>query len=166
MNSFEDNLDWEDDLGDLLRELSDVQDQLLDVLARKRCCMAAGDLDGMQQLQSHEQELGARLQTCHERRGELLAQTTRQGLPGESLTMLATALPDDRRERVGRQLRETSSRTRLLQHNSLTNWVLAQRSLLHLSQMLEIIATGGRPQPTYGKSPSVHSRGALVDREA
>ncbi|MCU0373434.1 MAG: hypothetical protein MUE56_09370, partial [Ignavibacteria bacterium] len=29
---------------------------------------------------------------------------------------------------------------RLLQHQSLTNWVLAQRSMLHLSQLLEIIA--------------------------
>jgi hypothetical protein len=55
---------------------------------------------------------------------------------------------------------------RLLQHHSLTNWVLAQRSLLHITQLLEIVATGGRLQPTYGKGASSHARGALVDQEA
>jgi hypothetical protein len=55
---------------------------------------------------------------------------------------------------------------RLLQHHSLANWVLAQRSLLHVAQMLEIIATGGRLQPTYGNGESSMSGGALVDHQA
>jgi hypothetical protein len=42
--------------------------------------------------------------------------------------------------------------------------VVVQRTLIHLSQMLEIIATGGQMQPTYGKKESVQARGALVDR--
>jgi hypothetical protein len=58
---------------------------------------------------------------------------------------------------------EARSRTRLLQHQSLTNWVIIQRTLLHLSQVIEIIATGGRMQPTYDKNPA---RGALVDQTA
>ena len=48
---------------------------------------------------------------------------------------------------------------RLLQHHSLTNWVLVQRTLIHLSQVLEIIATGGRLKPTYGKDDSADSGG-------
>jgi hypothetical protein len=55
---------------------------------------------------------------------------------------------------------------RLLQHQSLTNWVLAQRAVLHVSQLLEIIATGGRLQPTYGDGDTLHNRGSLVDQEA
>jgi hypothetical protein len=55
---------------------------------------------------------------------------------------------------------------RLLQHQSLANWVLAQRSLLHVSQLIEIIATGGRMQPTYGDKESVHARGSLVNQQA
>ena len=57
-------------------------------------------------------------------------------------------------------------RMRLLQTGLLTNWLLAQRTLLHISQLLEIIATGGRIQPTYVVSESVQSRGALLDQEA
>jgi len=51
----------------------------------------------------------------------------------------------------------------LLQHHSLVNWVVIQRTLLHLSQMLEIIATGGRLQPTYGKGESSTASGTLMD---
>jgi hypothetical protein len=63
-------------------------------------------------------------------------------------------------------IREATNRTRLLQHQSLTNWVLVQRSLLHLSQLIEIIATGGRLKPTYGNGSDRQSSGALVDRAA
>jgi hypothetical protein len=52
---------------------------------------------------------------------------------------------------------------RLLQNQSITNWVLAQRSLLHVSQLLEIIATGGRLQPTYGEGETVNAVGSLQD---
>ena len=55
---------------------------------------------------------------------------------------------------------------RLLQHESLTNWVLAQRTLLHLSQMVEIIATGGHTKADIWKSREPGARGALVDRAA
>ena len=63
-------------------------------------------------------------------------------------------------------MKEATARMRLLQHQSLANWVLAQRSLLHVSQLIEIIATGGRMQPTYGDKESVHARGSLVNQEA
>ena len=64
------------------------------------------------------------------------------------------------------QVNEAAAQMRLLQHQSLTNWVLAQRSILHLSQLLEIIATGGQLQPTYGRGDSPTPSGALVDKEA
>jgi hypothetical protein len=59
---------------------------------------------------------------------------------------------------------EARRRARLLQHQSLTNWVLVQRTLLHLSHVVEIIATGGRMQPTYGKGAPVSAGGILVDQ--
>ena len=70
------------------------------------------------------------------------------------------------REKLGKQVKDSAAKMRLLQHHSLTNWVLAQRSLLHVSQLLEIIATGGRMQPTYGDRDALHGRGTLVNQEA
>ncbi len=155
----------EQQLAALLEELSQVQALLLDVLARKRECMATGDVHGMQQLQPEEESLAARLQEFQNRRANLLATASEQGLPADSLGNLASVLNRGDGGAIRRQVKDASSQMRLLQHQSLTNWVIAQKSLLHLSQMLEIIATGGRLQPTYGKDQSGRARGALVDRE-
>lgn len=157
---------WETDLADLLRELSGTQSELLAVIAQRRQNMAAPDVDGISQLEDRERQLGNRLQACHERRGELLRKASEQGLPSESIKKLAAALPPPSRDKLVRQVQESSARSRLLQHQSLTNWVLAQRTLLHLSQLLEIVASGGRLKPTYGRGDPIHARGALVDREA
>ncbi|MFH1267928.1 MAG: hypothetical protein ABIK89_19595, partial [Planctomycetota bacterium] len=83
-----------------------------------------------------------------------------------NIRSLTAALPDDGRRVLSDQVNEAAGRARLLRHHSLTNWVLVQRTLIHLSQMLEIIATGGQMQPTYERKESVHASGALVDRAA
>jgi len=124
------------------------------------------DLAGLAEIQPREEALIARLQICQMRRGELLERGAAEGLPAGSLTTLAGALPGDGGELRG-DMQAAQARARLLQHHSLTNWVLAQRTLIHLSQMLEIIATGGRPQTTYGKTGEAPaSSGALVDQAA
>jgi hypothetical protein len=163
-------IDWEAAITGLLADLSSVQEELLAVLAEKRQRLAAVDVGGMTELQVREQELLARLQSCHMRREELLAAAQREGLPADSMTSLATsAVPAGKTaggEKLRKELATTASRMRLLQTQSLTNWVVAQRSLLHVSQLLEIIATGGRLQPTYGVGEGVHARGGLVDHDA
>ncbi len=166
MNESRQDHAWEEDLATLLEDLSQVQDELLDVLARKRQCMATGDTHGMIDLQPVEQMLGQRLQECHERRATLLTEASDQGLPGGSLGDLASALDRKGGGDLRREVKQTSARMRLLQHQSLANWVLAQKALLHVAQMLEIIATGGRLRPTYGKDTGHQARGALVDQEA
>ena len=150
----------------LLGELSSVQDELLSVLMAKKDCLAGAELEALSELQVREVALGERLQACHQRRGELLANAKASNLPGDSLGQLAATLPQRQRDKLGKQVKESQNQMRLLQNQSITNWVLAQRSLLHVSQLLEIIATGGRLQPTYGEGETVHSIGSLVNQEA
>lgn len=157
---------WEANLDDLLGEMSAVQDELLTVLTAKRDSMAENNLDKIAELHPAAEQLSDRLQACHQRRETLLAEAQAHGISCDSLAKLATTLPGNRDGSVGKRVREASARMRLLQHHSLTNWVLAQRTLLHLSQLLEIIATGGQLQPTYSKGESSAASGALVDREA
>lgn len=157
--------DLESEIGCLLEDLASTQERLLELLQEKRALMVSGDLDGMAGIQHQEHALCDRLQACHDRRGELLAEAELRGLPSGSLRQLAQTLPDGEGS-FKEQIADASTRVQLLQHESLTNWVLAQRSLLHISQMLEIIATGGKIQPTYGMEGSVSSSGALVDQQA
>jgi hypothetical protein len=157
---------WETEIVALLEELADVQGALLGALTEKRQLLANGDHEKLAAMSVREQSLLERLQTCHHRRQELLARAQVEGLPADSIGALSGKLPPEGRGRVQASIREATQRSRLLQHHSLTNWVLVQRSLLHLSQLIEIIATGGRPEPTYGNGSDRQASGALVDRAA
>ena len=156
--------DWQTSLASLLTDLSVTQTDLLAVLSQKRQLLVKGDAEGLAAMQSKEQDLIDRLQLCFQRRTELLADAAKEGMPSDSIRSLTSALPDDKQGTLGEQVKQTTTHARLLQHHSLTNWVVAQRTLIHLSQLLEIIATGGRPQPTYGEGKSAYSSGSLVDR--
>lgn len=157
---------WESELAGFMTDLSSIQDETLEVLTQKRECLAKINTDGLEELSGREQALMNRLQACLQRRTELLEQAELQGLPSTSIGALAKSLPLGKRGDLDRQVKQANGRTRLLQHHSLTNWVLAQRTLLHLSQMLEIIATGGKKRSTYSKEDPSESGGSLVDRVA
>jgi len=157
---------WQSDVAGLLSELSAVQADSLQILGRKREMLAGSDLDGLAALASEEGALVERLRRCLERREELLARARREGRPWQSLRELTRSLPGVEREELLEQIDGARAQARILAHQSLTNWVVVQRTLIHLSQMLEIIATGGRLKPTYKKGGTVEATGALVDREA
>ena len=127
----------------LLSTLSAVQGDLLALLTEKRKALAEGDLGQLQQINRREGELVTRLEVCHSQRQELLNAAAGQGLPSGSVRSLTASLPANQREVLEPTVEQASRQSRLLQHNSLTNWVLVQRTLIHLSQMIEIIATGG-----------------------
>ena len=157
---------WESELASLLTDLLATQDRLLGILTRKRELLAAADTEGLAEISAQEQELIGSLQHSLQRREQLLERARLEGLPAGSVESLARSLPRGSRGKMGERVKLAKSRARLLKHHSLTNWVLVQRTLIHLSQVLEIIATGGRLQPTYGEGDPVNASGALVDRAA
>ena len=157
---------WESELATLLTDLLAVQDELLGTLSRKRQLLVDADTDGLAAIGGQEERLIGSLQECLKRREELLGRAAREGLPSASIRSLSRAIPQAQRGELEDRVRLAGARARLLKHHSFTNWVLAQRTLIHLSQMLEIIATGGRLQPTYGEGQPAGASGALVDRAA
>jgi hypothetical protein len=157
---------WETEIAQLLNDLLAVQDDLFVNLAKKRELIIASDTAGLSAIAPEEEQLVARLQECVKHREELLAKAGQEGMPDRSIQALTKALPSNRRGELPDHIAQANSRTRLLQHQSFTNWLVVQRTLIHLSQMLEIIATGGRLQPTYGEGKPVSASGTLVDRAA
>lgn len=154
--------DWEQEIASLLQELSATQDELLEVLGRKHELLAKGDADGLSSLADTERQLLERLESCHQQRGELLSRAGEEGLPSDSIRSLASAVTVSDPQRLKRQFTDASVRVSLLQHRGLSAWVIAQRTLIHLSQLLEIIATGGRQKPTYGNDAA--TGGSLLDQ--
>jgi hypothetical protein len=153
-------------LAALLTDLSEVQRKLLALIGEKRTLLLAANVAGLASLQPREQLLIEQLHDCQQRRTTLLADAESQGYPHRSLAELTKGLPAPRRQHWTSEIRDARARARLLRHQSLTNWVFVQRTLIHLSQMLEIIATGGRLHPTYGKGDTADTSGNLVDQEA
>ena len=161
------SVDWEMEIAQLLEELSSAQHELLEVLGEKRTLLARGDIAGLTAIQSREHDLVQRLEACQLQRSDLLARAKESDRPADNIATLAASLNGPPRDKLGKQVKESRLRMRILQNETLTNWVLAQRLLLHVSQMLEIIATGGRLKPTYAEGDSsIHARGALVNDEA
>ncbi len=159
-------LDWNQEISTYLGELTEVQRELLDVLNEKRAKMAALDAEGLEALQPRANELAERLSQCHSRRQELLAAAASEGKPSDSLRSVASSLAGNAGRGLETEVNSAADRVRLLRHHSVTNWVAAQRTLLHLAEMLEIIATGGRLQSTYSPGEAAHARGMLLNHEA
>src|SRR5687768_10268949 len=121
-------LDLEAEISALLDDLSSAQSELLEVLALKRHALASADVLGMSNLQAREFDLTNRLTRCQERRAELLAEASRQGLAGNNLAKLADRASPAKSGALARRVKDAATRMRLLNHESLANWVLAQRS--------------------------------------
>jgi flagellar biosynthesis/type III secretory pathway chaperone len=143
--------EWDSDFTALLDELTDVQTELLAVLEQKRRLLGQMDSEGLEAIQDREGALVGRLQQCQERRQLLLEQASATGTPAPNLRTLARARGNERHRASEPRLQQAQLQARLLQHHALTNWVIAQKTLLHLTHLLEIVATGGRLQPTYGQ---------------
>jgi len=157
---------WESEIATFLNDLTSVQEELLAFLAEKRQSLMAMDRVRLDELHVVERQLVGRLQACQRRRQELLAEAARESRPAGSLRSLAKSLPAQESAGLESQLSAAAERSRILQHQSLANWVFVQRTLLYLTRMLEIIATGGRIEPTYGRREALGPGGALVDQAA
>ena len=156
---------WESELASFMKDLLAVQSETLDMLTRRRQLLADADSDGLLGLVNNEQELVDRLQGCLARRQELLDQAGREGLASKDIRSLANSLPREQRGDAKRQIIEANAKTRLLKKQTLVNWIVSQKALIHLSQMLEIIATRGRGKPTYEKGNQAAVGGFLVNQE-
>jgi len=155
---------WESELAELLGRLSQSQQQLLSLLSNKHDLLMSRDHEGLAELALTEEAFCAELQACHQRRQELLEQAALAGLPSDSIQSLSEALPEQQAKSLRMPVEESIERARLLRHQSISQWVVVQRTLLHLSHLLEIFATGGQSQPTYRKGGATESSGALIDQ--
>ena len=64
--------DWESEIAELLTELSQTQDELLELLAEKRDLLSTSGGEPLTQMQPREERILQRLQHCHDTRNALL----------------------------------------------------------------------------------------------
>ena len=150
-----------------LDELSTIQDATLEFLKRKGDMLGKSDTEGLTRIADEEQAVMDRLHDVFEQRYQILKQAKEADLPSDTLESLAAQLDKENPgQSLERRCRDSIRKSLQLRHQSLTNWVLAQRTAIHLSQLIDIIGTKGKPAPTYnrhhGKEKSFVG-GSLVD---
>ncbi len=167
MNEPSTTLAWHDAAQEFLRDLMVVQEEFLAVLLKRRQRFVAPISDDWPTVTPVEQSLLQRLQQCHQRRQDLLRAAGPVVPPGQTLRGAVAVLADaGARRPLDALLDEAESASRRLRLAGLTHWMLAQRSLAHVSQLLEILATGTPQPPTYGNGPVSAVRGGLLDEAA
>ena len=157
-------------VADYLDEYLDVQQELLDVMTAKLDVRTKRTVEEARALDAREAQLAERLKACVEKRQDLLADPELNSAGQPTLKRLVETVAESDEDEADadlfRRFDAAEKNNRELRMRSVSAWVLAQRSVVHWSQMLEIVAAQGQNVPTYKRDRKLRSRGALMDREA
>lgn len=159
---------WETEIATFLQRLETVQNDLLALLQRKQKLIADADAEAIKVILPEEEKFLRVLEELMRARASILSRAAESDLPSDSLESLARALP--KRSPVRHEIQKSIYRTRLIQFQTLTNWVLTQKSLLCVNQMLDLIAGQGKMPPVYNNGKTNEMRGGngslMLDRVA
>jgi hypothetical protein len=159
------------ELAQFLTDLEQTQQDLLELFAAKRQALDQHRSDDLLQLSSQEGVLAGKLQELVKERTKFLLKARGAGFAVESLLEFAGAVGKtvgDSRvlraiELIENRILEAQHRTSRLQHESWVHWIISHRCYNHYTELLELIAHGGRHAPTYGDRQPSASGGALLD---
>ena len=151
---------------EFLDQLIESQNQMLAVLQRKQAILVRPEKEAMVAISSEEEKTLVTMQNTLERREEILTAARLQNVPGETIEQLCEHF-FPRNIEVHTLLNEVKHRTQQIGLLAYTNWTMSRKSLIHLSQILELLETQGKGKPTYHPQSRVASaRGVSVDRSA
>ena len=152
------------ELQDFLNQLIDAQTQMLAVLHKKQTILVKPEKEAVAQISAEEEKTLETMQNVLHRREELLTTARLQNIRGDSVEQLCEHF-FPRNLEVQRMLGDIKHRSHQIRLLAYTNWTLSRKSLIHVSQILELLETGGRGKATYQPQTS-STRSGLVDRVA
>ncbi|MBN74015.1 MAG: hypothetical protein CME32_32590 [Gimesia sp.] len=156
-------------LTGILNDLEPIQKKLLELYEQKSQALKQVDPERIEQLAVIEEQLTNTLQFILLRRQQLLQTAEQLGLPASSLQELlpGLGLGIEVSEPIAERIEVVQQRSQKLRHESWVQWIVAQRSFQHYSQILELIAHAGKKTPTYSGGQNENgSGGAIFDASA
>ncbi|MDR1141578.1 MAG: flagellar protein FlgN [Planctomycetaceae bacterium] len=151
-----------------LSQLATVQEKILDILTKKQALLVKPDKESLAAITTEEEHTLILLQQSLDHRKKILESAQKQGHDVDSIQMLCEQIfPKPREWRM--LVNAAHNRNRQIRYLALANWTVSQKSLIHLTQILEIIETRGQGKTTYKpqKGKEEHSSGGgFVDRVA
>ncbi|HEV8070026.1 MAG TPA: hypothetical protein VGP76_19950 [Planctomycetaceae bacterium] len=158
------------DIEDLLVAIDETQAALAGVYRDKRVAIRHANGPGLDRLTTIEETLVADLQVHLRRREEILQHARQLGLPADSLSSVVRTFDEPLRERLIAQIEETRRTADANRRESWILWIVCKQSLRFFSDVLELIANGGRRAPIYlarpGAVAELSTGGSLLDAQA
>lgn len=158
------------DIENLLVAIEETQAALAGVYRDKRAAIRQANGPGLDQLTTIEETLVADLQVHLRRREQILQQARQMGLPADSLSSVVRTLDEPLRERLIAQIEETRRVADANRRESWILWIVCKQSLRFFSDVIELIANGGRRAPIYlarpGAVAELSTGGSLLDAQA
>ena len=154
------------DIQTFLTGLIETQNQLLAVLHKKQSLLVRPEKEALAAIEPEEEAMVENMQRMLNRREEILTAARMQNIPCDSIEQLCEHF-FPRNVNVQKMLIEAKSRTQQIQLLAYTNWTMSRKSLIHVSQILELLETRGQGKTTYSQRSKTDTSGGLqVDRVA
>ena len=147
---------------DFLNQLLETQTQMLAVLHKKQAILVRPEKKAIASITAEEEKAVETMQAILKRREELLTTARLQNVPGDSIEQLCRHCFPHNID-VQKMTNEAQHRTHQIRLLAYTNWTLSRKSMIHVSQILELLETQGQGKTTY--QPPI-SRNGFVDRVA
>jgi hypothetical protein len=158
------------DIEDLLIAIDANQNALSVAYRDKRAAIREANGPEISRLTKIEETLVADLQVHVRRRDQILQQARQGGLRADTLTGIVQTFDEPLRERLLAQIEQTRRVTDANRRESWILWIVCRQSLRFFSDVIEMIANGGRRAPIYLARPGVMAEmstgGALLDAKA
>lgn len=151
----------------VLTGLERTQGEIESLQAGKTAALKLVRPGELESLAVREEELSRRLRGVLLQRSQLLQRARSAGVPVSSLTQLAGAIGREDRAPLLERIQVAQAQSDRIRRQNWTHWIIAHRSYSHYTEILELIANGGQPAPTYTRGkPAPVVGGAILDASA
>ena len=145
------------DILNFLNQMIEVQIQMLAILHKQQAVLVRPEKEAMASVATEEKKVLETMQGMLQRREELLTTARLQNIRGDSIEQLCEHF-FPRNFEVQKLLNETKHRTHQIRLLAYTNWTMSRKSLIHVSQILELLETQGQGKTTYCPRSTASSR--------
>jgi hypothetical protein len=158
------------DIEDLLVAIDETQAALAAAYRDKRAAIRHANGREINRLTAIEETLVTDLQAHLRGREQILQQARQLGLPADSLSSVVHTFDEPLRERLVAQIEQTQRVADANRRESWILWIVCKQSLRFFSDVIELIANGGRRTPVYlarpGAVAELSTGGSLLDAQA
>jgi len=154
------------DLLNFLNQLIETQNHMLAVLHKKQAVLVRPEKETMASVAAEEEDVLKKMQHILNRREELLTAARLQNISSDSIEQLCEHFfpRNIEMQKMIDAVRHKTHQIRLLAY---TNWTMSRKSMIHVSQILELLETRGQGKATYHPPQSTAAPGGgFVDRVA